>query len=139
MRFILKTLTVISLGVLSHALAACGAAKPETYQSVAELKDAYIKASGATRTNWRESEYDSSEGSQAGQCGDSMLFVVYDDDEARLENMTTLKRMWDGVPSAAPDYLAGANWYVTAPEEDLNAAAKRMGTNMKNYAADPVE
>lgn len=108
-------LTVASTMILLAATSGCaGSSEPATFNTVDELKDAYVAAGGEC-TDW-EIGTATGKAAQFGNCdGDAATLSTYTSEAVRDEVLSELK---ENNQSRARSFV-GPNWIITtnAPEE----------------------
>lgn len=94
-----------------------GSSYPDTYRSVEELKDAFVKA-GGTCDNWNQSNQVVL-ANESGTCSDQNVLSIYASESAVDEALEAYK----SLGSTDSTLLIGENWIINDPSvKDLDPA-----------------
>lgn len=127
-----------SLGTKATAAAAltillitgCSGGKPQaTYETVAELKDAFV-AAGGDCADWDESNKVEI-AAQSGACGGSTVLSVYLSSDAVERRIETTKASIFG--STGSDWLVGENWIINT--KDAASFSDKLGGRIVSFAS----
>lgn len=104
------------------ALTGCSSnAYPETYSSVEELRDAFVKAGGEC-PEW-EQRNQVSLSAESGECSSQTVLSIYSSESDRDQVVNTQKELHKMVDMGGMHLLVGANWIINDPNvKDLDRA-----------------
>lgn len=125
-----KSLATVLSATLLASVAACSSEPRATYDSVDELKQAFVEAGGQCDA-WDESN-SVKIAQQSGECGTDTVLSVYLSKDATERRIEATKDSIFGT--LGDDWLVGKNWIVNAP--DAAQYQESLGGRVVSFASE---